>query len=206
MAGPPRPTARSGERRPPAAAFTPGARRTGGGPVTLSPWARSDQSGFTGEVVDRFNAEHQDVLVELTLLPPGNYVQKLGVAVASGAGPDLTGPDLASTDLVLVPFFASSGVLADITGPSRELPELDRLSEPHLDQGMYQDRRYALPFTGGRLGALLQPGPVPRRRARPGPTAAELGRVRRRRPADQRAGRRRPQRYYVRGLVAGSVT
>ena len=113
------------------------------GPVTLSLWARSDQAGFMDEVVDAFNREHQDVRVELTLLPSGNYVQKLGVAVAGGAG-----PDLASIDLVYVPFFAASGVLADITDRAAGLDELDLLSRTHLDQGMYEGRRYALPFTG----------------------------------------------------------
>ncbi|RKN37173.1 ABC transporter substrate-binding protein [Streptomyces hoynatensis] len=114
-----------------------------GGPVTLSMWARSDQAGFMDTVVEAFNREHPDVRVELTLLPSGNYVQKLGVAVASGAG-----PDLASIDLVYVPFFASSGVLADITDRAAGLAELGRLSRTHLDQGLYENRRYALPFTG----------------------------------------------------------
>ncbi|MDT0442703.1 ABC transporter substrate-binding protein [Streptomyces johnsoniae] len=114
-----------------------------GGPVTLDLWARSDQAGFMAEIVDAFNSAHDDVQVELTLLPATNFVQKLGVAVASDAG-----PDLASIDLVYVPFFASSGVLADITERSEALPDTDALSAPHLDQGTYQDRRYALPFTG----------------------------------------------------------
>ncbi|ARQ71803.1 ABC transporter substrate-binding protein [Streptomyces marincola] len=115
----------------------------GGGPVTLDLWARSDQAGFMEEIVDAFNDTHRDVRVELTLLPSGNFVQKLGVAVAGGAG-----PDLASIDLVYVPFFASSGVLTDITERTADLPGLDALSAPHLDQGTYQDRHYALPFTG----------------------------------------------------------
>lgn len=115
---------------------------TGDGPVTLSLWARSDQAAFMGEIVDSFHRAHRDVRIDLTLIPTGNFVQKLGVAVAGDSG-----PDLASIDLVYVPFFASSGVLADITERARDLP-LDKLSRAHLDQGDYQGRRYALPFTG----------------------------------------------------------
>lgn len=123
-----------------------GAGGAGGGrsgKVELSLWARSDQAGFMGDIVDAFNRSQPDVHVDLTLIPAISYVQKLGVAVAGESG-----PDLASIDLVYVPFFASSGVLADITDRTRGLPGLRKLSRAHLDQGTYRGRRYALPYTG----------------------------------------------------------
>lgn len=115
----------------------------GGGPVRLSMWARSDQASFMGKVVDGFNRTHRGVHVDLTIIPTQSFVQKLGVAVAGGSG-----PDLASIDLVYVPFFASSGVLADLSSRIRTLPRLGKLSRSHLRQGEYRGRRYALPFTG----------------------------------------------------------
>lgn len=114
-----------------------------GRPVRLTMWARSDQASFMGKVVRGFNRTHRSVHVDLTLIPTGNYVQKLGVGVAGGSG-----PDLASIDLVYVPFFASSGVLADLSSRVRSLPHLNRLSRAHVRQGTYRGQRYALPFTG----------------------------------------------------------
>ena len=48
--------------------------------------------------------------VELTIIPVNNYVQKFGIAVAGGSG-----PDLAWIDVAYMPLFAESGVLADLT-------------------------------------------------------------------------------------------
>lgn len=112
------------------------------GPVTLTMWVRSGQD-FVQQVVDGFNRTHPDIHVRLTVVPDANFVQKLGVAVAGNAG-----PDLASIDVVFVPLFASSGVLADITGQAHQLPYLDLLSAPHQEVAQYQGHTYALPFSG----------------------------------------------------------
>src|SRR3954454_4584058 len=82
--------------------------------TTLTLWARSDESTFIQGVVDGFNRSHRDLHVRLTIVPVANFVQKFGMASASGSG-----PDLASIDLVYLPFFASAGVLSDITAHAR---------------------------------------------------------------------------------------
>lgn len=115
--------------------------RAGAAPLTI--WSRSDQAAFMQDVVDGFNRDHDDVRVDLTVIPNENFVQKLGIAAAGGSG-----PDLASIDLVYVPFFAHSGVLADITDKVAQLEYLDQMSEAHLQNSRYEGRMYALPFTG----------------------------------------------------------
>lgn len=113
------------------------------GPTTLTLWARSDEQAFLQGVVDAFNKAHGGVRVKLTLIPSGNFVQKFGLAVAGGGG-----PDLASIDLVYVPFFASAGVLRDITPQANRLGYLDKLNPAHMTNARYQGRLYALPFSG----------------------------------------------------------
>lgn len=118
-------------------------KATESGPTTLELWARSDQASFAQGIIDAFNASHDDVKIDLTLIPSENFVQKLGVASAGGSG-----PDLASIDLVYVPFFAHSGVLADVTERADRLPYKDQLSRPHLQNSTYRERIYSLPFSG----------------------------------------------------------
>jgi multiple sugar transport system substrate-binding protein len=113
------------------------------GPTTLTLWARSDESSFIQGVVDGFNRSHPGVQVKLTVIPTANFVQKLGLAVAGGSG-----PDLASIDLVFVPFFASAGVLSDITKRARALPYRGRFDRAHMGNATYHGRLYALPFSG----------------------------------------------------------
>ena len=113
------------------------------GPTTLTLWARSDESSFIQGVVDGFNRTHRGVQVKLTVIPTANFVQKLGLAVAGGSG-----PDLASIDLVFVPFFASAGVLSDITGRARALPYRSQFDRAHMGNATYHGRLYALPFSG----------------------------------------------------------
>jgi multiple sugar transport system substrate-binding protein len=115
----------------------------GGGPTTLTLWARSDESSFIQGVVNGFNRSHGNVQVKLTIIPTANYVQKLGLGVAGGSG-----PDLASIDLVYVPFFASAGVLSDITARAHALPYRKQFDGAHMQNATYKGRLYALPFSG----------------------------------------------------------
>lgn len=116
---------------------------SGGGRTTLTLWARSDESSFIAGVVKGFNHSHPDVQVKLTVIPTENFVQKLGLGVAGGSG-----PDLASIDLVYLPFFASAGVLSDVTDKARALPYLRRFDRAHIGNATYHGRLYALPFSG----------------------------------------------------------
>jgi multiple sugar transport system substrate-binding protein len=113
----------------------------GSGSGTLTMWARDDQKAFMGQLVDTWNKSHT-TKVKLTLVPATNYVQKFGTSSASGSG-----PDIASIDLVYLPYFASSGVLQDITDLQNQLPYKNSLSPSHRRLATYNGRVYALPFT-----------------------------------------------------------
>ncbi len=114
----------------------------GGDDDTVTLWVRDYQKAIMGTLADEFNATH-DTQVEVTLVPATSFVQKLGTAVAA-----YQGPDIASLDLVFAPYFASQGVLADVTDRVEELPYADDLSPAHLSQVTYDDRVYGVPFTG----------------------------------------------------------
>ncbi|MGP3970383.1 ABC transporter substrate-binding protein [Streptomyces sp. 6N223] len=109
-------------------------------PETLTLWARDQQKGFINAVADAWNEDH-DTQVKVAIVPTGDFVQKFGTAEATG-----TGPDIASIDLVFLPYFASTGVLKDITDQAAGLPYADSMSPSHRRLATYQDRTYALPF------------------------------------------------------------
>jgi multiple sugar transport system substrate-binding protein len=109
------------------------------GTVTL--WARDSEKGFINLLADAYNKSH-DAKVRVTVVPSGNFVQKFGTASAGGSG-----PDVASIDLVFLPFFASKGVLEDITSVEDSLPYKDSLSAAHRKLATYNGKTYALPFT-----------------------------------------------------------
>lgn len=110
-----------------------------GGTLTL--WARNDEKGFINLLADAWNTSHT-TKVKVTVVPSANFVQKFGTAAASGSG-----PDIASIDLVFLPYFASVGVLDDITDKAKGLPYQDGLSAAHRKLAEYNGRTYALPFT-----------------------------------------------------------
>ncbi|MFD1716065.1 ABC transporter substrate-binding protein [Amnibacterium flavum] len=110
---------------------------------TISVWARDSQSAFMNTLADEFNKTHQDLKVEVTLVPAADFVQKFGTAAAGG-----NAPDVASMDLVYAPYFASVGALADITDKVDGLSYKDNMSPGHVAQGQYEGKTYALPFTG----------------------------------------------------------
>ncbi|WP_084104759.1 sugar ABC transporter substrate-binding protein [Demequina sp. NBRC 110056] len=111
----------------------------GGGTVTL--WARDSQSDFMQELADGFNASHE-TQVEVTIVTSAEYVQKFGTAAAGGDA-----PDLASIDLVYVPYFASVGALTDISEQVAGLDWADDMSPAHTSQGEYEGGVYSMPFT-----------------------------------------------------------
>ncbi|MCW2811146.1 MAG: hypothetical protein JWP61_1604, partial [Friedmanniella sp.] len=108
---------------------------------TITVWARDSQQGFMSQLVDLYNKSHT-VQAKVTIIPNANFVQKLGTAAASGAGPDVS-----SIDLVYAPYFASAGALEDITDLADSLPYKDALSPSHRRLATYEGKTYALPFT-----------------------------------------------------------
>lgn len=117
------------------------------GSATL--WVRSDTSPFMEPLVDAYNASHP-TRIEMTVVPAGSsFTQKLGAALASGSGPDLI-----SLNLVYAPYFAAQGQLLDVTDRAGSLGYLDQLNASEIDLGTWDDKLYALPFTGD-ASALL---------------------------------------------------
>ncbi|WP_329310921.1 ABC transporter substrate-binding protein [Streptomyces sp. NBC_01262] len=114
---------------------------SGPGSGTITLWARDGQKGFINLLGDAWNKDH-DTKVKVTVVPTANFVQKFGTAAAGGSG-----PDVASIDLVYLPYFASTGVLDDITDMANKLPYKDGLSAAHRRLATYNGRTYALPFT-----------------------------------------------------------
>ena len=106
--------------------------------INMTMWVRSI-SFQTQELVDEWNANN-DSQVELTVIPGGEFVTKMGAAIAAGIP-----PDIASIDLIYTPAFASTGQLVDITEYVRALPYADDLTPAHMGLGMYEGHNYAVP-------------------------------------------------------------
>jgi multiple sugar transport system substrate-binding protein len=108
---------------------------------TATLWARDSEKAFINLLADEYNKTH-DGKVSVTVVPTANFVQKFGTAAASGSG-----PDIASIDLVYLPYFASKGVLDDLTAVQNQLSWKDALSPAHRKLAEYDGKTYALPFT-----------------------------------------------------------
>jgi multiple sugar transport system substrate-binding protein len=118
-----------------------GGESSGPATGTITIWARDAQKVFMGKLVDAYNKSHK-AQAKLSIIPSAQFVQKFGTAAASG-----TAPDVASIDLVFLPYFASQGALDDITDLANGLPYKDSLSPAHRKLATYQGKTYALPFT-----------------------------------------------------------
>jgi multiple sugar transport system substrate-binding protein len=108
---------------------------------TISLWARDSQKAFMSRLADAYNKSHK-AQVKVSIIPSAQFVQKFGTAASSG-----TAPDVASIDLVYLPYFASQGALEDITDFANGLPYKDDLSPAHRKLADYEGKTYALPFT-----------------------------------------------------------
>ena len=94
-------------------------------PINMTMWVRSIPFQ-TQAMVDEWNANN-DSQIELTVIPSGEFVTKMGAAIAAGEP-----PDIASIDLIYTPAFAAAGQLVDITEWVRQLPYADDLTPaPH---------------------------------------------------------------------------
>ena len=94
-----------------------------------------------GQLADAYNKSHK-AQVKVSIIPSAQFVQKFGTAASSG-----NAPDVASIDLVFLPYFASQGALTDITELADGLPYKDDLSPAHSKLADYEGKTYALPFT-----------------------------------------------------------
>ncbi len=107
---------------------------------TLSMWARADTQTFLTELVNAYNAAHENQ-VELQIVPNNEIVQKYATAAAGGSAPDVL-----SLDLIYVPAFAAAGQLEDITELAQSFEYFEYFSPAHVRLGTYEDRIYGLPF------------------------------------------------------------
>jgi multiple sugar transport system substrate-binding protein len=108
---------------------------------TITIWARDTQKQFMGSLADAYNKTHQ-AKAKVSIIPSAQFVQKFGTAAASG-----NAPEVASIDLVFLPYFASQGALDDITSLADSLPYKDDLSPAHRKLAVFDGKTYALPFT-----------------------------------------------------------
>ena len=116
-----------------------GAADSAGG-ITMSFWSRDSNQAQVRALVDAWNATH-DNKIEVTVIPGGEYMTKVGAAAAGGSAPDII-----AVDLIYVPQFAAAGQLADITEMAKSLPYFDKLSPSHVRLATYEGKIYALPF------------------------------------------------------------
>jgi len=126
-----------------AACSSGGGSSTASGPTTLSFWARSDDSAFISTMVKDFNATHSNLKLNLTVVPTNNFVQKFTTAVANGDG-----PDVASINLIDLPYYSAAHALTNITSLAHSLSYYHDLSPAHLQLATYNGQLYALPFSG----------------------------------------------------------
>jgi multiple sugar transport system substrate-binding protein len=122
----------------PAEGDAPAAESASG--VTMSFWTRDSNQAQVRQLVDAWNTTHENK-IEVTVIPAGEYMTKVGAAAAGGSAPDII-----AVDLIYVPQFAAAGQLADITEMAKSLSYFDALSPSHVRLATYEDKIYALPF------------------------------------------------------------
>jgi multiple sugar transport system substrate-binding protein len=113
-----------------------------GGVTTISLWARDAQESFMPELVDGFNSTHDDIQVELTIISGGEFTQKFASATAGG-----NPPDVASMDLVLVPYYAQAGALLDLSDRVAGLDYWDDFDNAHIKTTEWDGKTIAVPFS-----------------------------------------------------------
>lgn len=130
-----------------------GASSGGGGRAELRFW-----NGFTGgdgpvmqELVDRFNAEHEDVVVTMTTMEWADFHAKLPAALTSGQG-----PHIAIQHLDSLPTSAARGLLLPLDDVAADLDlTADDFIRPVWEAGTYADQRYGIPLDVHPLGMFF---------------------------------------------------
>jgi multiple sugar transport system substrate-binding protein len=133
---------------------SPSATGTGGsGGVDLAFW-----NGFTGgdgpvmqDLVDRFNAEHDDIAVKMTTMEWADFHAKLPAALTSGQG-----PHIAIQHLDSLPTSAARGLLLPLDDLASDLAlTADDFIRPVWDAGIYDGARYGIPLDVHPLGFFM---------------------------------------------------
>jgi multiple sugar transport system substrate-binding protein len=110
---------------------------------TVQFWARSVSQTLAKKLVDEFNATHSKLKVQLSLTSITQDVTKLATAIRAGSPPDLVG--LNDIDM---PIFTRNGSFTDLTSYIKALPYAGALSPGHVGLGVYQGKKYGVPYWG----------------------------------------------------------
>ena len=112
-------------------------------PVTFWTTFVEPDLGHLQAIVDQFNAENTDVLVELVQIPPAEVtdVSKLVTAVRGGEGPDVY-----HMDRFIVAQYAAAGALTDLSTLSDGADPLEGYLPFARAEASYEDKPFAIPF------------------------------------------------------------
>ena len=112
-------------------------------------------NGFTGPdrpavegLVDQFNKSHSNISIEMTISPWDSLLQKLPTSLATGQGPDLIG-----FDFNLMPQYAKSGNLLDLSNLWQAGGDFDPSNFPQAvkDAAQWQGKYYGVPMNFATL-------------------------------------------------------
>jgi multiple sugar transport system substrate-binding protein len=122
-------------------------------PVEITFWNYWD--GTNGEVmqgmVDRYNTEHPEVLVQNVYIGWGELLPKLQIAVAGGDA-----PDLAAADMVWMPYLANSGALAPLNDYIEASGiDFDDFYPALTDVNYYNEQYFGLPVSTNNLELFI---------------------------------------------------
>jgi len=107
-------------------------------------WVRDSGATVAKAMADGYNSFQDESTIKVTVIPAGQYLAKLGNAIAAG-----NPPDLATTDFTYVALLGSTNQFIDITDRAEALDFYpDGLSQTHLRAGTFEEKVYAMPFSG----------------------------------------------------------
>jgi multiple sugar transport system substrate-binding protein len=107
--------------------------------TTITMWTRSPTATFSQNLVDAYNASHENT-VELTAFPADSYQQKVGTAAGAGQLPDVL-----AADVVYAPNYAANGLFLDLTARVDELSFKDTLAPAHMKTATHDGKTYGVP-------------------------------------------------------------
>jgi len=111
--------------------------------TTLSVWAMGEEGNQLSQFAENFEAEHENIELNVQAIPWGNAHDNLLTAVASGEGPDVL--QLGTT---WVAEFAEAGAFLDLTEYADEYPMInnDDFFEGALATTSFDDKIYGVPW------------------------------------------------------------
>ncbi len=110
---------------------------------TVTMWCRGATAAGVQVAVDRFHAAQDQLHIDLTPVPDGQYVTKLATAIRGREVPDIVDIDDINSQL-----FIYRGVFTDLTPLVDALPYRDALSPGHMRLATRNGRRYGVPLPG----------------------------------------------------------